>query len=239
MAGRLNSIARIFGIQVVKTSRLERLIGDASLQHRISRTLIQQAKGVLHIGGHFGEEAGDYNALEKPVLWVEGVPEYFKVLVENINKFPRQRALNYFLSDSYEISVPFYVTNNEGSSSSLLKLNEKNPFKGLEISDVLRVETFCLNEIVSLKDIANYDHWIIDVQGAEMNVLKGASEYLKFAKTLVVECSTYELYSTQAHFHQIADFLHGFGFIYLYPIPEDSHGDVIFVNTETKNLKFG
>ena len=114
------------------------------------------------------------------------------------------------------------------------QVNEKNPFKGLEISDVLRVETFCLNEIVPLKDIANYDHWIIDVQGAEMNVLKGASEYLKFAKTLVVECSTYELYSTQAHFHQIADFLHGFGFIYLYPIPEDSHGDVIFVNTETK-----
>ena len=49
--------------------------------------------------------------------------------IENINKFPRQRALNYFLSDSHEISVPFYVTNNEGSSSSLLKLNEKNPFK--------------------------------------------------------------------------------------------------------------
>ena len=161
MASRLNSIARIFGIQVVRTSRLERLIGDASLQNRISRTLIQQAKGVLHIGGHFGEEAEEYNALGKPVLWVEGVPEYFKVLVENINKFPRQRALNYFLSDSHEI-------------------------------------------------------------------------YLKFAKTLIVECSTYELYSTQAHFRQIADFLHGFGFINLFPMPEDSHGDVIFVNTVNK-----
>jgi len=233
MASRLNSLVRLFGIQIVKTSRLNRLVKDASLQNLISLTLIRQAKGVLHIGGHYGEEAEVYGALGKPVLWVEGVPDYFKVLVENIRAFPRQQALNYFLSDSHQITAPFYVTNNEGSSSSLLKLNEKNPFKGLEISDVLTVETFCLNEILSSDDIINYDHWIIDVQGAELNVLKGAGDYLKFAKTLVIECSTYELYSKQAHFRQIADYLGSLGFIYLWTMPENSHGDVIFVNTKS------
>jgi FkbM family methyltransferase len=233
MAGRLNSIVRLFGIQVVKTSRLDRLVEDASLQNLISLTLVRQAKGVLHVGGHYGEEAEVYNALGKPVLWVEGVSDYYKVLVENIRAYPRQKALNYFLSDSHQISKPFYVTNNEGSSSSLLKLNDKNPFKGLEVTKVMTVETFCLNEVIASDEIVNYDHWIIDVQGAELSVLKGAREYLKFAKTLVIECSTYELYSTQAHFREIADYLSGLGFIYLWTMPENSHGDVIFVNAKS------
>jgi FkbM family methyltransferase len=233
VAGRLNSIVRLFGIQVVKNSRLDRLIEDASLQNHISQTLVRQAKGVLHIGGHYGEEAEVYNALRKPVLWVEGVSDYYKVLIENIGAYPFQKALNYFLSDTHQISAPFYVTNNEGSSSSLLKLNDKNPYKGLEVSKVMTVETFRLTEIISSNEIINYDHWIIDVQGAELRVLKGAREYLKFAKTLVIECSTYDLYATQAHFHQIADYLSDLGFIYIWTMSENSHGDVIFVNTKS------
>lgn len=233
MAGRLNSIFRLLGIQVVKRSRLDRLVVDASLQNLISHTLVRQAKGVLHVGGHYGEEAEVYNGLGKPVLWVEGVSDYYKVLVENIRAYPLQKALNFFLSDSHQISAPFYVTNNEGSSSSLLKLNETNPFKGLEVSRVITIETFCLTEVIASDEIVNYDHWIIDVQGAELSVLKGASEYLKFAKTLVIECSTYDLYSTQAHFHEIADYLSGLGFIHLWTMPENSHGDVIFVNAKS------
>lgn len=235
MAGRINSIIGLFGIQVVKKSRLDRLVEDASLQNLISQTLIKQAKGVLHIGGHYGEEAEFYNRLGKPVIWVEGVSSHYQVLLENIREYPRQKALNYFLSSSHQISAPFYITNNDGSSSSLLKLNESNPFKGLEISEVLTIETFCLTEIIEIDEITKYDHWIIDVQGAELSVLEGASEYLKFAKTLVVECSTYDLYSNQAHFHQIADYLGELGFIYLWTLTEYSHGDVIFVNVRWQN----
>ena len=36
-------------------------------------------------------------------------------------------------------------------------------------------------------EIKNYDHWVIDVQGAELDVLKGSKQNLKFCNSLYIE----------------------------------------------------
>ena len=38
-------------------------------------------------------------------------------------------------------------------------------------------------------DISNFDHWIIDAQGSELQILKGAKNNLKYCKSLYVEVS--------------------------------------------------
>ena len=52
----------------------------------------------------------------------------------------------------------------------------------------------------------------IDVQGYEMEVLKGSSNYLKYFNYIYVECSYIELYQNQALAFEIIKFLDSLSF---------------------------
>ena len=66
---------------------------DFTILRRISEELIKQAKGVLHIGAHIGQEAEFYFKCGVPVLWFEGNPNVYQILKININPFKNQKAV--------------------------------------------------------------------------------------------------------------------------------------------------
>jgi hypothetical protein len=73
-----------------------------------------------------------------------------------------------------------------------------------------------------------YDHWVIDVQGAELLVLMGAGTLIDQCRTMFIECSTVEFYAGGAQWSQILDFLQGHGFKYLIAPKNIRHLNVIF-----------
>ena len=78
-------------------------------------------------------------------------------------------------------------------------------------------------------DISNFDHWIIDAQGSELQILKGAKNNLKYCKSLYVEVSKNEYYKGDStKWPELRDYLTNKNFK-LTSEPLSSHCDVLFV----------
>ncbi|EGG98442.1 methyltransferase2C FkbM family domain protein [gamma proteobacterium IMCC2047] len=110
-----------------------------------------------------------------------------------------------------------YLTN-EPACSSLYKPNEnltKN-YPALDCArEVSQVEVEVSTLDVWAKDVGvDYIDYIkIDTQGAELNILKGASEILPSVRFLEVEVEFNPIYDGQPIFSEVDLFLRGYGFV--------------------------
>jgi FkbM family methyltransferase len=79
----------------------------------------------------------------------------------------------------------------------------------------VEISTITLDDYCFQKGIDNIDIIKIDVQGAELSVLKGASHLLKHGRVQLLFIETYFLqqYINQPLFTEITDYLNSFGFI--------------------------
>ena len=55
-------------------------------------------------------------------------------------------------------------------------------------------------------DIKKYNHWVIDVQGAELEVLKGSNESIKLCNSITVEVSTEDFYERDLNLMRLKNF---------------------------------
>lgn len=150
-------------------------------------------KGVLHIGANIGEEFPVYNKLGiKKQIWIEGNPEIFLKLKNNINSNPQAVALNYVIGDENK-PVTFHIANNGSQSSSVLELGthkQQHP----SVHYVGDIKTH-MHRIDSLDlDLSGVDFLNIDLQGAEMLALKGMGDLLKGFKWAYLEVNKDDVY---------------------------------------------
>ena len=176
----------------------------------------QKTRGLIHIGAHDGEEAWIYNALKVPrVIWVEGNPDLMERLRANISAFRGQTAVQGLLTERTGEIVCFHVTNNDGASSSILPLgrcHEMYPEVAVTQKKTLRSDT--LARILSAHDpFAAIDSMVIDVQGAELAVLRGAGDRLKQFRWIFAECADFELYKGGCTIQTLSEFLDAWGFV--------------------------
>ena len=206
---------------------------DFTILRRISEELIKQAGGVLHIGAHIGQEAEFYFKCGVPVLWFEGDPDVYQILRINIKPFENQKAVCHLLGERNEDSVEFNIASNDGASSSIFTIHEtKNlPFT---MKNKLILPMRRLDEIVNEKQIENFRHWVIDVQGAELNVLKGAAGLISLCQSLQVEVKNISDYIGGTSWSDIKGFLNSKGFINLWEIEKDAEDSVLFVRINRK-----
>jgi FkbM family methyltransferase len=193
----------------------------------VNLDLISQSRGVLHIGAHVGLESKAYFDNRKPVIFIEADPKTFLVLENNISIYSDQKAYNLLLGDEEKI-VDFHIANNKSESSSIFPFSKKNEIKNLSASEVTSVPMTRLDSKFTMNDLENYDHWVIDVQGAELMVLEGAGHLLSVCKTLFIECSMTEFYEGGAMWNQIREFLNRNGFRYFVLPPNISHLNIVF-----------
>src|SRR5262245_9745348 len=184
-----------------------------------------------------GREAKHYAEQRKPVLWVEAAPHTYSMLVKELEKYPSQRALCALLGDRDGVQTTFYVSNNsEGVSSSIFQFGEYGsgdkslwPEENLRMVDsltlpMIRLDTLLRNNGI---DAAQYDLWILDLQGAELLALKGAGDLLQHCRALLVEVSTIEVYQGGVLWPELQRYLGDEGFVPMWdPGP---HDDVLFV----------
>lgn len=202
---------------------------------KIQTNLFEKSNYVLHIGASRGQEATFYSEFGMQVIWIEAIPSIFEELKINCAKFQNQIAICALLGDRDLESTPFFLSSNEYESSSLYTFSKDKLGHGVEMKETIHLPMKRLDSIPELSNIPTKGHWVIDVQGAELLVLRGAESLLNRCSSLLIEVSTIELYEDGAKWIQIRDFLEAAGFFPLWIPKEQSHENVLFLNTAALN----
>jgi FkbM family methyltransferase len=168
-------------------------------------------KGVIHIGGHHGQEYDLYKSLNVPILFFEPITNSFNILKNKTKNDPNVLAFQCALgNENKNISMNVETVNN-GQSSSILK-----PKKHLEQYPHI---TFDYTEEVSmfrLDDLdlntSKYNFINIDVQGYELEVFKGAYNTLNNIDYIISEVNRDEVYENCPHIDELDEYLFQFNF---------------------------
>lgn len=196
---------------------------------KVQETFIRRAKFVLHLGGHEGQEAQKYSDLGASVIWIEAIPSVHEILERNASKFSNQKTVCALLGDENNTVHKFNVASNGSASSSLYKFGRDAGVKDLKMLSQIELEMHRLDSLFSQDELAPYIHWVIDVQGAELKVLRGAGNLLQICKSLTVEVSTREVYESGTTWSELEDFLNRNGFFALWKPEPYSHENIVFI----------
>lgn len=167
-------------------------------------------RGIYHIGAHQLEENNYYFDLGiNRILWFEANPKLVEQFKPNLSYISMQELHNELLSDTDGDEVEFYITNNN-SSSSMLKLKEHlKYYPQITVSDVIKLKTKKMSTFIREEsiDTSKYNFINVDVQGAELKVIKGFEEYLDTIDFIYAEVNNEELYEGCPMMSEIDDFL--------------------------------
>lgn len=166
-------------------------------------------RGVVHVGGHFGEEDSVYqrmNILNK--IYLEPCKENFKVMQERIKD---SILINKAAGDENTTLDMFVETVNEGQSNSLLEPDvHLNQYPHIQFPQRETVEVIKLDDLDVFDDKYNFIN--MDVQGYELKVLQGAKEKLNHIDCIISEINRGELYKGCAKVWELEEFLKPYGF---------------------------
>ena len=141
--------------------------------------------------------------------WFEPGADAFVVLKENLGGSPGVELYNFALG-AEEGELPLWTeTENQGQSSSLAR-----PIKHLEIFPHIE---FFEGDAVNVRTldsfgITNSNVLVLDVQGYELEVLKGAVETLSRVDHVFCEVNDIVMYEGCPNLKSLSEFLHPLGF---------------------------
>ena len=201
-------------------------------------------KGVIHIGAHEAQEASVYaqNELE-PVLWFEAIPILVERARQNLVQFPNQEIQEALLWSEPDQEKVFHLASNDLGSSSVFDFHlHAASYPEVKMSDSLTLVTTTLDVEVSdfSKLTQEVAYLVLDVQGAELEVLKGAVNTLQQFEVIMSEVSTRELYKGAPVYSNLVEWLSDQGFTL---IAEDLNhqvgwGDALFMKTSVLKARY-
>lgn len=167
-----------------------------------------EISGIIHIGAHWGGEYDGYiqNNIPK-MVFIEPCDKAFAVLSANLGQKENVILLNCACGEVESKEIMFIETSNCGQSNSMMK-----PIIHLKQYPHI---TFDKTEVVNVKPLDSfgftaYNMINMDVQGFELNVLKGAANTLKNINYVYTEINREEVYEGCARVEQIDDYLNEF-----------------------------
>lgn len=120
-------------------------------------------------------------------------------------------------------------------SSSLLEPNKvKEVTPWLEFNKKIDVKTDTILNYCKNKSITKIDLMHLDVQGAELMVLKGAGNYIKKIKAIWLEAESVELYRNQPLKDELEKFLVNNDFIKIVDTVDGVAGDMLFIRNDMR-----
>ncbi|MFN5030955.1 MAG: FkbM family methyltransferase [Flavobacteriia bacterium] len=170
-----------------------------------------QVKIIYDIGANKGHWAELANKILMPELIVcfEPMRPFFLELQNKKREIPNLESYNIGLGTQQQ-SIFMHVA---GDSSSILPLTDLQfTHFGVKHSGQQEILIDVLDSFVKQEKLISPDLIKIDVQGYELEVLKGSKEVLKNTKYLLIEISFKEFYENQASAEEIICFLSQCGF---------------------------
>jgi FkbM family methyltransferase len=161
--------------------------------------------GFIDAGAHFGETIDMIRAVypDANILSFEANPKCEEAI--------RAKRVNYAIcllgSESGDVKS-FYVDHNDPTSTGCSIYREKS--KHFENADVINLDTYRLDDI--MENYPNYNFLKMDVQGAELDIMKGADNVLSKARWVYAEVSFVSFNEGAPLFDDINDYLRSKGY---------------------------
>lgn len=199
----------------------------------------QNQLGVMHIGASFGQEAEEYSQLGLQVLWVEAIPEVFEVLRKRIHEYSNQRAICALLGDDSK-EVEFKIASNSVSSSIYELSHKYSNYANFSVVNTLNLQMKKMSDVLDQSSLINFPYWVLDVQGAELLVLKGAGRLLDICQIIELEITNFNYMKDAPQHEEIHKFLESKGFFLALEVPRKFHGNTIYIriNTAIEVMKY-
>lgn len=177
-------------------------LSDIITKHRVD------IRGIIHVGAHYGQEHQEYlNQGVENIVYVEPCREAFQKLsalsTNNINLF------NTALADYEGEAEMFTESHNKGQSNSLLKPGTHTKHHPLiRFNDTEKVKVTTLDSLPISRTLYNFLN--IDVQGAELMVLRGGRDTLKGIDYIYTEVNREPVYEGCPMIEELDAFLSDF-----------------------------
>lgn len=187
---------------------------------------------VYHIGAHHGQDGPQYQKLGvKQICWGEASIESANIISD---RYPSDIVVNKIFWKNAGENIIFH-------ESDKSETNSTHAYR-VELENLLNVRshfglTTTLDETVKQFGVSKKSLLVLDVQGAELEVLQGSRESLKVIRNLIIEISMLNsLYVEVSGEHELVLFLAENGF---HPsIKRFSHDRTYYDQLFTKRLLF-
>ena len=205
---------------------------------------------LVHVGAHLGQERHRYEALGyRQVLWIEGSRSVHERLAQSLAQHVADRAAKglppvehrsvcALLTDRDGDEASLREFSNDGMSSSIFAATDTLKARWPDLHETGRLQatrTRTLDGLLDELGFGDVDTLVVDVQGAELLVLKGALRTLSTVKAVVSEVSTQPLYAGGVLYPELAAFLQAHGFVSM-SVPR-RHGDMLFVHPQRTGIR--
>lgn len=168
--------------------------------------------GIIQVGAHIGSELQTLKTLSTNILMFEPQKNIYNQLVKNIENESSIIAENIALGSSAGTLTMYKEHANGGQSSSLMMpALHTVQYPGIVFTDTEEVEVKTLDSYLE-GSTKKYNLMLLDVQGYELEVLKGASNTLKQVDYILSEVNRAELYKGCPMVEELDLYLSSFGF---------------------------
>lgn len=170
-----------------------------------------RVNGVIHVGAHYGQEYHTYRELGiSPVLFIEPCEKAFQVLRQTLADNPDVVLFQSACGAEFSIGTMNVEQANQGMSNSLLKpIKHLDQYPSIVFEGTEEVEVRQLDEITEHLSFKG-NLLVMDVQGYELEVLKGATKTLKGIDYVYCEINRAEVYEGCAKVWELDEMLKDF-----------------------------
>tara|TARA_R110002012_G_scaffold281087_2_gene470068 strand:+ start:9842 stop:10471 length:630 start_codon:yes stop_codon:yes gene_type:complete len=180
--------------------------------HNVIEKYNMNITGVIHVGGHIGQEYDEYSKINsiEHIVFFEPDPDNFPKLKARVSHDKKCICVNKALGPFSCEADLYREHNNNGQSNSLLE-----PYKHTHIypdtvfNEKVKVKVDPLDRYMTS---SKFNFINMDVQGGELNVLLGASKTLQHIDYIMTEVNRDELYKNCALIEDIDYFLSKYNF---------------------------
>lgn len=174
--------------------------------------------GIVHVGAHYGEEYESYKQCgikDENIIMFEPIKNSFQQLMKRL-KDTNVTLVNLALGNSITNCEMYVEEKNQGQSSSILKpVKHLIEFPDIIFNKIEEVSMMSLDryfEHTPLDEWRKYNFINMDVQGYELEVLKGAIQTLEHVNYIYCEVNRDEVYEKCARVEEIDSFLGKYNF---------------------------
>lgn len=190
-------------------------------------------RGVIHMGAHLCEEMETYkrwNIHPNNIVWIDAN--------ETLVGYNRARGIPNIYCAALDETVrtsEFRITNN-GESSSLLELGtHAADYPHIVVVETRQVNTITLPGFLKehLLTPVDYNLWNLDIQGVELQVLRGSTTLLDQVDAIYTEVNSQEVYKGAGLVSEIDTLLenHGFKRVLTY-MTSAGWGDALYIKIQ-------